>query len=513
MAQRVLVVGAGVGGLAAAVELAGEGFDVLLLERASTPGGKMREIEVGGARIDAGPTVFTMRWVFDELFDAAGADFGARVRLHRAERLARHAWPDGGRLDLFSEIERNVEAIADFAGPADAINYRAFAARAETIYRILRDPFIRDSRPSLPTLTRRIGRARDLIAISPFVSLWRALANHFRDPRLRQLFGRYATYCGSSPFLAPATLMLVAHVEREGVYLIEGGMRRLADALCDLARERGAELQFNRPVARILTTNGRAAGVVTEDGERLFADAVIFNGDAGALGQGLLGEAVRRAPPPPGAPSLSALTFALQATPQGFPLLRHNVFFGSDYRAEFEAIFARHRLPEAPTVYVCAQDRDAAASTTGGAERLFLLVNAPAHHERTPLSEGDLKRCEAATYHHLQRCGLALDPRASVRTTPADFAALFPGSRGALYGPASHGWRASFARSGAATRIPGLYLAGGSVHPGPGVPMAALSGRQAAKRVMADLASTRRPVPAAMPGGTSTRSATTVGSG
>ena len=222
--QRVIIVGAGMGGLAAAVELAAQGFETLVLERALTPGGKMRELDVGGARIDAGPTVFTMRWVFDELFDAAGADFGARVGLQRVERLARHGWPGGSRLDLFAEIDRNVEAIGDFAGAREAAGYRAFARRARRrSTKSLRDPFIRASRPSLPALMRRVGRSarphRDLVR-SPRCGA--RSASHFQDPRLRQLFGRYATYCGSSPFQAPATLMLVAHVEREGVWSRRG---------------------------------------------------------------------------------------------------------------------------------------------------------------------------------------------------------------------------------------------------------------------------------------------------
>ena len=125
--------------------------------------------------------------------------------------------------------------------------------------------------------------------------MWRALQDHFSDPRLRQLFGRYATYCGSSPFLAPATLMLIAHVEREGVWLVEGGMAELVNALRRLAEARGAEFRFQRKVVRILVAGGRAAGVETEDGERVAADAVIWNGDVGALADGSLGPEARRA--------------------------------------------------------------------------------------------------------------------------------------------------------------------------------------------------------------------------
>ncbi len=172
-----------------------------------------------------------------------------------------------------------------------------FANAPSSIYRTLRDTFISGSRPGPVELATRVGLSRlpDLMRISPFTTLSRALEDHFADPRLRQLFGRYATYCGSSPFLAPATLMLVAHVEREGVWIVEGGMARLAGALCELARARGADLRFRRRVARIVVENGRAAGVETDDGERISADAVIWNGDVAALADGSAGLEASRA--------------------------------------------------------------------------------------------------------------------------------------------------------------------------------------------------------------------------
>ena len=260
---RVVVVGAGMGGLAASIALSARGFHVTTLDAAEGPGGKMREVEAGGRRIDAGPTVLTMPWVFEQIFEDAGARLSRQVTLNRTLRLARHAWGDGSQLDLYSDVDQTAEAIADFAGPREADGYRRFCKRADSIYRTLRDTFISGSRPGPVELATRVGLSRlpDLMGISPFTTLSRALEDHFSDPRLRQLFGRYATYCGSSPFLAPATLMLVAHVEREGVWIVEGGMARLAEALGDLARASGAQLRFRQRVARVVVENGRAAGV------------------------------------------------------------------------------------------------------------------------------------------------------------------------------------------------------------------------------------------------------------
>jgi 1-hydroxycarotenoid 3,4-desaturase len=514
--RRVVVVGAGMGGLAASVALATRGFQVTTLDAAGGPGGKMREVEAGGRLIDAGPTVLTMRWVFERIFEDAGACLCSEVALHRTERLARHAWRDGSRLDLYSDIDQTAEAIADFAGAREADGYRRFCKRAESIYLTLRDSFICGSRPGPVELAARVGLSRlpDLLGISPFTTLARALEAYFADPRLRQLFGRYATYCGSSPFLAPATLMLVAHVEREGVWLVGGGMARLAEALAELAKARGATLRYRRRVTRIIVENGRAAGVETDEGERIAADAVIWNGDAAALADGSGGAEAARAvaATPPAERSLSALTWAMTARVEGFPLIRHNVFFSRDTRSEFDDLFGHSRLPSGPTVYVCAQDRDEAASPAElhPEERLFCLVNAPTRPADRPLTDAEVVSCEQACFQMLERSGLRItrNPGSIRRTTPEDFASLYPSTQGALYGRATHGWKASFARPGSKSRLPGLYLAGGSVHPGPGAPIAALSGRQVAMRVMQDLASTRGWRPAAMPGGMSTRSAT-----
>ncbi|MDP4021303.1 phytoene desaturase family protein [Methylobacterium sp. NEAU 140] len=506
---RIAVIGAGIAGLAAALRLAQDGHAVTVLERASVPGGKMRSVAVDGRAVEAGPTVFTMRWVLEELFAECGARLDERAALTPAHFLARHAWSGTERLDLFADIDASAEAIQAFAGAREAEGYRRFCARSAEVYRTLEGPFIRADRTGPAGLAQRVGLSGlgDLWRIQPFATLWSALGDFFRDPRLHQLFGRYATYCGASPFTAPATLMLVAHVEQAGVWTVKGGLSALARAVADLAAERGAIFRYDAHAERILVSSGRVSGVALAGGERVPADAVVCNADVAALGAGLLGPDAAPAGDriAPGERSLSAITFCTAARPRNFPLAHHTVFFSRDYRAEFDAL-RRGRLPEDPTVYVCAQDRAAEGGTPDGPERLLLLVNAPADGGAQTSSPTEIARCERTMRTRLAACGLSLEGASpTVTTTPADFAGLFPGSAGALYGRAAQGWQATFKRPGARTRLPGLYLAGGSVHPGPGVPMAAQSGRLAAAAIRADLGSTGRSGAAATRGGTSTR--------
>jgi len=494
----VIVVGAGIGGLVTALTLASRGTAVTLIEKEKAPGGKMREVAAGGARMDGGPTVFTMRPLFEEIFEAAGVSLTSELKLKPVEILARHAWSGEERLDLFADIGRSAEAIGAFAGPEAARGYLRFCERARRIFRTLDDPFIRAERPSVQSLMKGVGflGLPRLMEISPFTTLWSALGDFFKDPRLQQLFGRYATYCGSSPYLSPATLMLIAHVEQEGVWLVEGGMHQVAVTIARLAAEKGADIRYGEGVAEVLVSGGKASGVRLASGEVLEADAVVLNADVAALANGHFGPAAAPAAAlPRGAQrSLSALTFSVLAEAEGFELIRHNVFFSDDYADEFGRIFGKGELPNVPTVYVCAQDRGDGPDGPSGPERLFILVNAPARGDTRPLEAEEISRCEERTFRLMEKCGLRLRiaDGAKTITGPNEFERLFPATGGALYGQASHGWKASFERPGAKTRLPGLYMTGGSVHPGAGVPMAALSGKMAAERLMTDFASTRR---------------------
>lgn len=354
-------------------------------------------------------------------------------------------------------------------------------------------PFLRATRPAngLDLLTRTGFRVPRLRPMQTFAA---AVAARLHDPRLRQLFGQFSTEHGTPPHLAPAAAMLLAHMRLEDSWTIEGGMYRLATALAALARRAGATLRFDAPVREIIVTAGRATGLRLESGEVLNAEAVVMNGEPEALATGLLGDRAKPAASAFKLPhrSLSAVTWATVADVGGASLLRHNTFFSSNSRREYDFI-TKGVLPPNPTVRLCAQDRtsndDQAPATP---ERLLMLIDAPPNGDRCSFSQVEVDHCMQGILDLLARCGVAMAATAPpTMTNPATFHRLFPGSGGALYGPAIRGWSSVLRRPAARTRLRGLYLAGGSTHPGPGLGLAALSGLQAAHSIVLDLARPR----------------------
>lgn len=507
-APRVVVVGAGIGGLSAAAILANRGWDVLVLEASTRFGGKMREEEVGGQRVAAGPTVLTMRPVLERVFEAAGARLEDHVSLERAAVIARHAWQDGSRLDLMADPEAAVAEIEAFAGSREADGFRRFREHVRRTYDVVQGPFMTSQRPGLLSAAWGWGQQGPgaVAAIDAHRSMWSAIQGFFQDPRLRQLWGRYATYVGSSPFLAPATLNLIAHVELDGVWRVRGGVQRLAVALAGLVWSRGGLIRCGAAAREIVVDQGRAVGVTDHDDQFIPADAVVVNASADALASGRLGWEVRHAvdAPPRRGRSLSAVTVAGLARVHGLPLVHHNVLFGRDPVEEFEDLFERRAPPEDPTVYLCAQDRGDTDEARPDAERVLMVVNAPANGDDPQQRPEEIERCLSRSEAVMGRCGLRLGWERRTTSAPLQYEQRFPSTGGALYGAPSHGWSASFRRPAARTRVPGLYLAGGSAHPGAGVPMVALSGLLATEAVNADLGSTWTSPRAATRGGIST---------
>lgn len=484
---RLGIIGAGIGGLAAAIALAAAGREVLVLERGPAPGGKVSVAKAGELAIDAGPGALALRPVFERIFAEAGTTLDAHLTLTRLPLLGRHVWPNGSLLDLPAEREAAADAIGAFAGPADAAGFRAFTERAAICFGALEKSFLTVQRPGALGLATQSG-LRTALGRLPFTNLSDALGEHFADPRLRQVFARLSTYVGSSPLLAPATLILVAHIEFAGLWAVEGGMAALPRAMAAVAESRGATIRYGAEVAEVMVARGRVAGLRLRDGEVVALDQVILNADPATLAAGHFGAAAAKAVPamPPAKRSFSAIAWAMAGRAEGLDLPRLSVFHPADAAAELAALTYRARLPEAPTVTLWAQDRLGLGPAPDGPERLLALIGAPARADGRPMDAATLASAEGAAFGALRHAGLTLTRDAVAVSTPGDFERLAPGTGGALFGPAVHGWASVLSRPAARSALRGLYLAGGATHPGAGLAMAAISGRLAAAAAMAE---------------------------
>jgi len=482
----VVVIGAGMGGLASAIGLAAAGVKVTVIEAGDAPGGKARGVPTPGGLADTGPTVLTMRHVLDGLFAACGTRTEEHLTLIPLPRLARHFWPDGSTLDLFTDTEANIEAIRAFAGEKEAAAFGRFDRLTLGLWEAFHKSVIAAPKPQLARIVAAtLARPKLWPALRPGLTMEQLLRAHFKDPRLAQLFGRYATYVGGRPGATPAVLSLIWQAEVQGVWAIAEGMHGVAAALARVAEAKGVRFHYGTRAKRIVRKEGRVTAVETETGVSIPCSACVFNGDPGALRDGLLGDAARASLEKSSRPdpSLSAWVWAFGAKPEGVELAHHNVFFTADPGLEFGPIGVG-RMPEEPTLYICAQDREMGYPLPE-IERFEIIMNGPAGHQPFPQEEA---QCRARTFPMLAEMGLTFspDPESKALTTPALLSRRFPGSLGAIYGGSPEGTLATFRRPLARTALKGLYLAGGGTHPGAGVPMALTSGTHAARALLAD---------------------------
>ena len=487
--KPVVIIGAGIGGLSAAIRLAAAGRRVVMLEQNAAVGGKMSEIAQDGFRWDTGPSVITMRHVFEELFAAAGRRLDDYLTLRPVDPLTRYFFPDGTRIDATRDLARMAEQIAAI-DERDVEGYLDFLEYAARLHRITGPVFIYNQPPT-PRSFLGVPPA-DMVRVDPWLTMDQAIRRRVRSPQMRQLLGRFATYVGASPYQAPATLSVIAHVELTGgVWYPAGGIYQIATAMERLAREVGVEIRTGTPVAEIGVEHGRASAVVTADGERIDAAAVIANMDVTTVYDRLLPAAIgasRRAQLRRIETSCSGFVLLLGVEGVHPHLAHHNIFFARDYRAEFDAIFRRGLPPDAPTVYVAITSKSDASHAPPGCENWFVLVNAPA------LGPGYDWTREAGAYRARvleMLAGFGLDVRAHIRSevtlTPQDIQRLTGAWRGALYGLSSNQALNAFRRPhNRCVDVRGLYFAGGTTHPGGGVPMVTLSGKVAADLVLAE---------------------------
>ena len=486
----VVVVGAGVGGLSAAIRLAARGQRVCVLEQNAHAGGKMGQITSNGFRWDTGPSVITMRPVLDELFQSAGRRLEDYLHLLPVEPLTRYFYPDGRRLDASRDLTRMAEQIAALE-PRTVEGYLAYLAYAARIHRITGPVFIYNRPPTLASFSQ--VHPGDYLKIDPFRTMQQAIQGYVRSPHLRQLLGRFATYVGASPYLAPATLNVIAHVELTGgVWYPQGGIYAIAQSMLRLAQELGVEVRTGCEVQQIHIENGRTSGVVTTQGEMVPARAVLANVDVATVYERLLPTASiplnRVHHLQTAKTSCSGFILLLGVRGQHPELAHHNIFFSRDYRSEFEAIFLCGVPPDEPTIYLSITSKTDPNHAPPGCENWFVLVNVPAlgpefdwQTQKEAYRDRIINRLMDFGYDIRQQIA---DERC---ITPLDLERQTGARRGALYGRSSNERLAAFLRPhNRCPDIKGLYFAGGTTHPGGGVPMVILSGKVAADFILED---------------------------
>jgi phytoene desaturase len=484
---RVAVVGAGMGGMAAAARLAGGGHRVSVFESAPTWGGKLGVARIGGFTFDTGPSLLTLPEVYRDLFRDTGGDLDEHVRIEPVDPLCHYRFADGTELDLPHAHAEVPAAIAGAFGRDAGAEWARLMRKAERLWGLVGEPVLHHPLNGVGDLLRHAGNVADLVAIAPWRTL-RGAGRRLGDPRLRMLLERYATYTGSDPRRLPALMTVVPYIEqRFGGWYVAGGMRRLADALHAHCADLGVRFHFDTPVTAVDTDGAGVRGLRLADGTRAEADVVVSDADAEHLYRDLVTD--RRAGRARRAlartqPSLSGFVLLLGLRGTTAPRRHHRVLFPADYDAEFDAIFGRHPEPVAdPTAYVCSPADPTTAPD--GCESWFVLVNAPRHGPVDWRAPGLADSYARRVLDVLARRGLDVRDRVvhqAVRT-PADWEADTGSVGGSLYGPSSNGARAALLRPANRGPVPGLFLVGGSAHPGGGLPLVALSAAIAARLI------------------------------
>ncbi|HEX4141293.1 MAG TPA: phytoene desaturase family protein [Candidatus Methylacidiphilales bacterium] len=480
MAQKVLVIGAGLGGLAAAIRLARAGHAVEVWEKNAEAGGKLKEVRDGAFRWDTGPSLLTMPHVLRDLYAAAGERLEDHLDLIRLDSACRYFWTDGTVID---------EDAAFWARPEVA----RFLDYARGIYELSGEAFLNHPPAEMwrAFTPRNLGKLRHLPKVATTQSLAREVERRFTDPHLRQIFLRFATYNGSSPYTTPATFNIIPYVEATfGPWYVHGGMVKIARELQALAERNGVAFRFNTTAVTVQGNQALAA-----DGHRTNFDCLICNADALTAGTTFLApltpEKTQRSLQ--GKPlSTSGFILFLGVRGRDLRLAHHNILFSDDYPREFAEIHEQKIAPSEPTIYIAISARTDFSHAADDEDNWFVLVNTPARDPNQPWTREETSSYRDLVLQRLGKFGFNDLPARIVTQhtfTPTDFATRDLAHHGALYGWASHSIRTSLLRP--PLRAPGadnIYFTGGTTHPGGGIPLVLLSGKMVAEMILREAA-------------------------
>ncbi|WP_207536213.1 1-hydroxycarotenoid 3,4-desaturase CrtD [Desertivirga arenae] len=477
---KAIIIGAGVAGIASAIRLAVKGFEVEVFESNAYPGGKLSEIVIDGYRFDAGPSLFTMPQYVEELFHLAGKNPLEYFSYYKLSSICNYFYEDGTRLTAWADKHKFAREIAGKTADSEHAVHD-FLKRSEEIYEITHHVFLEKSLHKIRTYlnTATLNSLLKIGKIDSLRSMNEANESYFIDQRTTQLFNRYATYNGSDPYRAPATLNVIPHLEQHfGAYFPKGGMNMITASLVKLAEELGVKFRYNSKVEEIVLEDEKVKGIRLQ-GQLEEADLVISNMDVWHTYKKLLKNLYVSSRVLNQERSSSALIFywGINTTFQELDL--HNILFSEHYEAEFRAIWKEKKIFNDPTVYINISSKYNASDAPAGCENWFVMINVPANAGQdwdkliAEARENVINKISRNLNVNLRDyivCEDILDPR-SIESRTSSY-------QGSLYGTSSNSRFAAFLRHpNFSSSIKNLYFVGGSVHPGGGIPLALLSAK------------------------------------
>lgn len=478
--KKIIVIGSGIGGLASAVRMARRGYQVTVLEAAPSFGGKATSIKKDGFFWGFGPSLLTLPHLINELFQLCGRNPADYYKYHRLDPICKYFFADKTRLNAFAEPEKFAGEIAAKTGePAE--NLIKHLAQIKKVYHLTKDIFLFNSVHKLRTyLTLNSVKALiNLRTIGIDTVMNHANSARFKDPRIVQLFNRYATYNGSNPYIAPSTLNVIAYPEYlEGGYFLDGGMPDLSQSLYRLASEMGVAFEFNTRVNQIKVESKKVLGVVANN-KVYDADIVISNMDIVFTYRQLLNGQKQPTQIISQPKSTSAIIFYWGIKKEFPELDLHNIFFSANYEQEFDCLTNKKSVYIDPTVYVFISKKYQPRHAPAGCENWFTLINVPANtgqNWQQIIAEARANIISKISSH----LGIDIEPFIACETinSPETIESTTLSHLGALYGSASNNKYAAFLRHpNFSNNIKNLYFCGGSVHPGGGVPLCLLSAK------------------------------------
>lgn len=483
MKKNVIIIGGGLGGLSAAIRLSADGYKVTVIEKGERVGGKLNKRGGMGYTFDTGPSILTMPWVLEKLFESAGRKLADYVSMKRVEPGWRTFFEDGTSIDLTSDLPVMLQELKKVS-EEDAHQFFDYLQYCSKMYEYSMKSFYSKSLSGLQDL-RSMHSVKELLQMDPLKTMDTVTRKHFKNKKIRQLFNFLIMYLGSSPYQAPAVLSQLTHVQLGiGVYYVEGGMYNIALAMNKLLHELGADIMLNTKVERIITEGTRATGVELENGRIIEADLIVSNLEAIPAYRTLLNtnepSHQKTSDMQKYEPTVSGLVLLLGVNRTYDKLSHHNFFFSENPEKEFQQIFNEGVPADDPTVYVGISAKSDPTQAPAGKENLFVLTHVP------PLKNGENWETKKGTYRELilsklERMGMT-DLRNQIEFeysfSPNDLERLYGSNGGSIYGVTTDRKKnGGFKIPSKSSMLQNLYFVGGSTHPGGGVPMVTLSGQ------------------------------------